>query len=129
MLLYSSEYGSSVALNFLISLSGVGKSSLVHLILEGSAIARPAQTVGCAVGIKVGVLALCFPSLYHLHLFNPLTLSLLLFQHVTCGSAGGSSNNISNDAERNFFVELWDVSGHDRYKACRSIFYTQINGK
>ncbi|KAF7054699.1 hypothetical protein CFC21_062334 [Triticum aestivum] len=80
--------------------SGVGKSSLVHLILEGSAIARPAQTVGCAVGIK----------------------------HVTCGSAGGSSNNISNDAERNFFVELWDVSGHDRYKACRSIFYTQING-
>ncbi|XP_044362738.1 small GTPase LIP1 isoform X2 [Triticum aestivum] len=36
--------------------SGVGKSSLVHLILEGSAIARPAQTVGCAVGIKGGLL-------------------------------------------------------------------------
>jgi hypothetical protein len=54
---------------------------------------------------------------------------LLLFQHVTYGSAGGSSNNISSDAERNFFVELWDVSGHERYKACRSLFYTQINGK
>ncbi|TVU47766.1 hypothetical protein EJB05_07375 [Eragrostis curvula] len=79
--------------------SGVGKSSLVHLILKGSAIARPSQTVGCTVGIK----------------------------HVTYGSAGGSSNNIS-DAERNFFVELWDVSGHERYKACRSIFYSQING-
>ncbi|CAN6320742.1 unnamed protein product [Urochloa humidicola] len=79
--------------------SGVGKTSLVHLILKGSAIARPAQTVGCTVGVK----------------------------HVTCGSAGGSSNNII-DAERNFFVELWDVSGHERYKACRSIFYTQING-
>ncbi|RLN16688.1 putative GTP-binding protein [Panicum miliaceum] len=79
--------------------SGVGKSSLVHLILKGSAIARPAQTVGCTVGIK----------------------------HITYGSAGGSSNNVS-DAEMNFFVELWDVSGHERYKACRSIFYTQING-
>ncbi|KAL6596040.1 hypothetical protein ACP70R_047404 [Stipagrostis hirtigluma subsp. patula] len=79
--------------------SGVGKSSLVHLILKGSAIGRPSQTVGCTVGIK----------------------------HVTYGSAGGSFNNIS-DAERNFFVELWDVSGHERYKACRSIFYSQING-
>nr|CAB3501447.1 unnamed protein product [Digitaria exilis] len=79
--------------------SGVGKSSLVHLILKGSAIARPAQTVGCTVGVK----------------------------HITYGSPGSSSNNIS-DAERNFFVELWDVSGHERYKACRSIFYTQING-
>jgi hypothetical protein len=51
----------------------------------------------------------------------------LPFQHVTYGSAGGSSNNIS-DSERNFFVELWDVSGHERYKECRSIFYSQING-
>ncbi|KAG8096813.1 hypothetical protein GUJ93_ZPchr0013g34389 [Zizania palustris] len=80
--------------------SGVGKSSLVHLILKGSSIARPAQTVGCTVGIK----------------------------HITYGSAGGSSNNIISDVERNFFVELWDVSGHERYRACRSIFYTQING-
>lgn len=36
-------------------LSGVGKSSLVHLILKSSAIARPAQTVGCTVGIKVSI--------------------------------------------------------------------------
>ncbi|EEE58675.1 hypothetical protein OsJ_10098 [Oryza sativa Japonica Group] len=79
---------------------GVGKSSLVHLILKGSAIARPAQTVGCAVGVK----------------------------HITYGSAGGSSNNIISDVQRNFFVELWDVSGHERYRTCRSIFYTQING-
>uniref|UniRef100_A0A0D9VRS5 GTP-binding protein n=1 Tax=Leersia perrieri TaxID=77586 RepID=A0A0D9VRS5_9ORYZ len=80
--------------------SGVGKSSLVHLILKGSAIARPAQTVGCTVGVK----------------------------HITYGSAGGSSNNIISDVQRNFFVELWDVSGHERYRTCRSIFYTQING-
>jgi len=33
--------------------SGVGKSSLVHLLLNGSAVARPAQTIGCAVGVKV----------------------------------------------------------------------------
>lgn len=30
--------------------------------------------------------------------------------------------------DRDFFVELWDVSGHQQYKDCRSIFYSQING-
>ncbi|KAL6905465.1 hypothetical protein ACP4OV_003066 [Aristida adscensionis] len=85
----------------LVGDSGVGKSSLVHLLLKGSAIARPAQTIGCAVGVK----------------------------HITYSSPGSSSNNIKGDVERNFFVELWDVSGHERYKECRSIFYSQINGK
>ncbi|WOG81416.1 hypothetical protein DCAR_0100563 [Daucus carota subsp. sativus] len=80
--------------------SGVGKTSLVHLILKGSSCARPTQTVGCTVGVK----------------------------HTTYGTAGGSSNSINGDAERDFFVELWDVSGHERYKDCRSLFYTQING-
>lgn len=84
----------------LVGDSGVGKSSLVHLILKGSAVARPAQTIGCAVGVK----------------------------HITYGSAGSSSNSIKGDAERDFFVELWDISGHERYKDCRSLFYTQING-
>ena len=52
---YTAGYSASVVcfvLNFSPFL-GVGKSSLVHLILKGSAIARPAQTVGCTVGIKV----------------------------------------------------------------------------
>jgi hypothetical protein len=49
-------------------------------------------------------------------------------QHITYGSPGSSSNVIKGDAERNFFVELWDVSGHDRYRDCRSLFYSQING-
>ncbi|KAJ6798523.1 small GTPase LIP1 isoform X1 [Iris pallida] len=80
--------------------SGVGKSSLVHLILKGSAITRPSQTIGCAVGVK----------------------------HITYGNAGSSSSSIKGDAERDFFVELWDISGHERYKDCRSLFYTQING-
>ncbi|GKV47498.1 hypothetical protein SLE2022_298530 [Rubroshorea leprosula] len=80
--------------------SGVGKTSLVHLIVKGSSIARPPQTIGCTVGVK----------------------------HTTYGSPGGSSSSINGDAERDFFVELWDVSGHDRYKDCRSLFYSQING-
>ena len=37
-------------------LTGVGKSSLVHLLLNGSAVARPAQTIGFAVGVKVSKL-------------------------------------------------------------------------
>ncbi|XP_058110885.1 small GTPase LIP1 isoform X2 [Magnolia sinica] len=80
--------------------SGVGKTSLVHLIVKGSAIARPSQTIGCTVGVK----------------------------HTSYGSTGSSSNSIKGDVERDFFVELWDISGHERYKDCRSLFYSQING-
>ncbi|KAJ9675435.1 hypothetical protein PVL29_024380 [Vitis rotundifolia] len=80
--------------------SGVGKTSLVHLFIEGSAIARPPQTIGCMVGIK----------------------------HLTYGSSSSSSNSNKGNTERDFFVELWDVSGHERYKDCRSLFYSQING-
>lgn len=32
---------------------GVGKTSLVHLIVKGGSVARPPQTIGCAVGVKV----------------------------------------------------------------------------
>ncbi|KAK8566166.1 hypothetical protein V6N13_021238 [Hibiscus sabdariffa] len=80
--------------------SGVGKSSLVHLIVKGSSTSCPPQTIGCTVGVK----------------------------HTTYGSPGSSSSILKGDAERDFFVELWDVSGHERYKDCRSLFYSQING-
>ncbi|KAJ0096766.1 hypothetical protein Patl1_27599 [Pistacia atlantica] len=80
--------------------SGVGKTSLVHLIVKGSSVARPSQTIGCTVGVK----------------------------HITYGNSGSSSNSIKGDSERDFFIELWDVSGHERYKDCRSLFYSQING-
>jgi len=33
-------------------LLGVGKTSLVHLIVKGSSIARPSQTIGCTVDVK-----------------------------------------------------------------------------
>lgn len=80
--------------------SGVGKTSLVHLLVKGSSITQPPQTVGCTVGVK----------------------------HTAYGNSGSSSNSIKGDSERDFFIELWDVSGHDRYKECRSLFYSQING-
>ncbi|KAK0607177.1 hypothetical protein LWI29_010741 [Acer saccharum] len=80
--------------------SGVGKTSLVHLIVKGSSTAHPPQTIGCTVGVK----------------------------HITYGNSGSSSNSIKGDSERDFFVELWDISGHERYKDCRSLFYSQING-
>ncbi|QCD84759.1 small GTPase LIP1 [Vigna unguiculata] len=80
--------------------SGVGKTSLVNLIIKGSPIARPPQTIGCAVDVK----------------------------HTTYGNSGSSSSSLKGDSERDFFVELWDVSGHERYKDCRSLFYSQING-
>ncbi|XP_011025590.1 PREDICTED: uncharacterized GTP-binding protein At5g64813-like [Populus euphratica] len=81
--------------------SGVGKTSLVHLIVKGSSSACPPQTIGCTVGVK----------------------------HISYGNSSSSSSSIKGDSERDFFVELWDVSGHDRYKDCRSLFYSQINGE
>ena len=50
-------------------------------------------------------------------------------QHTTYGSPCSSSSSLKGDAERDFFIELWDVSGHERYKDCRSLFYSQINGE
>ncbi|KAH1082791.1 hypothetical protein J1N35_022552 [Gossypium stocksii] len=80
--------------------SGVGKTSLVHLIVKGSSTAHPHRTIGCTVGVK----------------------------HTTYGCPGSSSSSLKGDAERDFFIELWDVSGHERYKGCRSLFYSQLNG-
>ncbi|KAI3462000.1 hypothetical protein Pfo_018663 [Paulownia fortunei] len=80
--------------------SGVGKTSLVHLIMRGISIAYPPQTIGCTVAVK----------------------------HTTHGRSGNSSNSVKGDTDRDFFVELWDISGHERYKDCRSLFYSQING-
>ncbi|KAI3792741.1 hypothetical protein L2E82_06629 [Cichorium intybus] len=80
--------------------SGVGKTSLVHLIVKGTTIAHPSQTVGCTVDVK----------------------------HFTYGTPSSSSDSVKGDKDREFFIELWDVSGHDRYTDCRSIFYSQING-
>ncbi|KAH7283923.1 hypothetical protein KP509_34G031200 [Ceratopteris richardii] len=42
-------------------------------------------------------------------------------------SSGGSSSALMG-MERDFFVEIWDLSGHERYKDCWSLFYSQING-
>ncbi|XP_051140996.1 small GTPase LIP1 isoform X2 [Andrographis paniculata] len=82
------------------SKQGVGKTSLVHLIMKSSSIARPPQTIGCTVSVK----------------------------HTTYGSSVSSSSSIRSDNERDFFVELWDISGRECYKDCRSLFYSQING-
>ncbi|KAK9072067.1 hypothetical protein SSX86_008499 [Deinandra increscens subsp. villosa] len=80
--------------------SGVGKTSLVNLIVKGTITKHPPQTVGCVVDVK----------------------------HFTYGSPGSSLDSGKGDKDREFFIELWDVSGHDYYTDCRSIFYSQING-
>ncbi|KAI3970854.1 hypothetical protein MKX01_024501, partial [Papaver californicum] len=73
-------------------------------------------------------------SVYRLSLFREMLRGTLkpnrvtLDPSVTFACSGSSSNNIRGDTERGFFVELWDISGHGRYKDCRSLFYSQING-
>ena len=102
----------------------------MHLILKGTSIARPSQTVGCSVGVKVKIISLFFSKHRYVYYVNFLTnLIIYLTQHISYGSASSSSNSIKGDAQSDFFVELWDVSGHERYKDCRFLFYTQIDGK
>lgn len=35
----------------------------------------------------------------------------------------------TNEAQRRFFVELWDVSGQQKYEQLRPVFYKQLNGE
>lgn len=42
-------------------LIGVGKTSLVNLIVKGGSFSRPSQTIGCTVGVKVRlILPVCW---------------------------------------------------------------------
>ena len=119
---------------FIFIFVGVGKTSLVHLIVKGSSSARPPQTIGCTVGVKVWFnMALLVDNNFVVYclefkIFNQV-LTITSLQHISYGNSSSSSSSIKGDSERDFFVELWDVSGHDRYKDCRSLFYSQINGE
>lgn len=109
---------------------GVGKTSLVNLIVKGTIMKHPSQTIGCTVDVKVCHKSFFFfiDSFHDIKKMVFMTLSLVLVQHFTYGSPGSSSDSAKGDKDREFFIELWDVSGHDRYADCRSIFYSQING-
>ncbi|KAA3475592.1 putative GTP-binding protein isoform X1 [Gossypium australe] len=109
-------------------LSGVGKTSLVHLIVKGFSTACPPQTIGCTVGVKVRFSTPLLPRIKLLFEFIYQLATTISTQHTKYGSPGSSSSSLKGDAERDFFIELWDVSGHERYKDCRSLFYSQING-
>ncbi|KAG9150564.1 hypothetical protein Leryth_025989 [Lithospermum erythrorhizon] len=98
----------------------------IRVLIVGDS-ARPPQTIGCSVGVKVrpySLSSLVSQSVepHFLFFLSPPK------QHTTYGSSGSSSNSIKGDSERDFFIELWDISGHERYKDCRSLFYSQING-
>eukprot|EP00252_Welwitschia_mirabilis_P004665 TRINITY_DN14961_c0_g1_i2.p1 TRINITY_DN14961_c0_g1~~TRINITY_DN14961_c0_g1_i2.p1 ORF type:complete len:334 (-),score=72.34 TRINITY_DN14961_c0_g1_i2:285-1286(-) len=81
--------------------AGVGKSSIVNLIINGTPAFHIQPTVGCTVSVK----------------------------HIPYGgSSTASSLSANGERDRDYFIELWDVSGHERYKDCRSLFYSQING-
>eukprot|EP00850_Spirogloea_muscicola_P008199 SM000043S15827 [mRNA] locus=s43:388736:390958:+ [translate_table: standard] len=94
-----------------LSLAGVGKSSLVHLIVNGRPTATPPRTIGCSVAIKY------------------LEYSATTGRSGGGGGGGGAAASWRGDTPcRGFFVELWDVAGHEQYRECRSLFYSQING-
>ncbi|KAE8697391.1 putative WRKY DNA-binding protein 51 [Hibiscus syriacus] len=89
--------------------AGAGKTSLVNLIVKGSSTSCPPQTIGCTVGVKITA-----------------TIST---QHITYGSPGSSSSSLKGDAERDFFIELWDVSRHEQYKDCRNFLNHSLRTK
>ncbi|XP_025097694.1 rab-like protein 3 isoform X2 [Pomacea canaliculata] len=72
--------------------SGVGKTSVVHLICHNEPCHNPSATIGCSVEVK-------------LHEFRAGT-----------------------PAERDYFLELWDIGGSSSHRNSRSIFYHQVHG-
>ncbi|KAJ7514725.1 hypothetical protein O6H91_23G056700 [Diphasiastrum complanatum] len=80
--------------------AGVGKSSIVQLLVSGGPVKNPQRTIGCAVDVK-----------------------LLTYKDTSRTSSSANTENCQD-----FFVELWDVSGNEFYENCRSVFYSQING-
>ncbi|KAK9809120.1 hypothetical protein WJX72_009588 [[Myrmecia] bisecta] len=78
--------------------TGCGKTCLAHLIAHGSVLKKASQTVGCNTFVK----AVEYPE-----------------EVEPDGRALRSQQ---------YFVELWDVGGHDRYQSLRSLFYSNING-
>lgn len=80
----------SVFFNLLL---GVGKTSLGHLILKGSSIARPSQTVAPH--------SQCEGITFFGFWFSKVMLSLALF---------ASMSLVYVDSQRHFVIDLWDVS-------------------
>ncbi|XP_005108696.1 rab-like protein 3 isoform X1 [Aplysia californica] len=72
--------------------SGVGKTTLVHVICHNEPCYTPAATIGSSVEVK-------------LHEYRAGT-----------------------PAEKDFFIELWDIGGAASHANSRSIFYHQIHG-
>lgn len=80
--------------------TGCGKTSLAHLIAEGTPILSPTPTPGCTV---------------HLVLFT--------YPHDRAQQQGATPL-----AGKEVFIELWDVSGASRYEPIRPIYYQGLNG-
>jgi Rab-like protein 3 len=85
--------------------SGVGKTALVHLLCQGSALASSAWTVGSSVDALVrrggGAAAQLIP------LFPQKA-----FEH------GGET----------VFAEFWDIGGSQRYEESRRMFFQDVDG-
>ena len=72
--------------------SGVGKTSIVHLIAHGKALSQISYTVGAAVEVK-------------LHEYRE-------------GTA----------AQKQYWIELWDVGGSHSHRNSRDVFYSNFHG-
>ena len=82
--------------------SGVGKTSLLNYITTGKPVRGARSTAGCQVSVKL--------------------IEQQAQDSIKVASLGSST------AQSKFFVEFWDVSGHEHYAALRQVFYKQING-
>ncbi|KAK9789746.1 hypothetical protein WJX73_005373 [Symbiochloris irregularis] len=78
--------------------SGCGKTSLAHLLAQGSPIHSAQQTAGCNTFVK------------------------------EVESAVPDRTSYGDERSALHFVEFWDIGAHDRYKDLRHLFYANING-
>jgi Rab-like protein 3 len=80
---------------------GVGKTALINYITSGKPVRSVRSTAGCQVSVK---------------------LIEQQAQDSKATSLGAPA------AQSKFFVEFWDVSGHEHYAVLRKVFFKQVNG-
>lgn len=110
---------------------GVGKTSLVHLIMTGSSIAQPPQTIGCNVAVKVVVtfcireneyIGLKLMSFFVLFLSCSILLMEVLRTHQITSEATRTETSLLNSG---IYQGMKDTMTADLYSILKLMVYNQ----
>jgi len=105
--------------------SGVGKSSLVHLLCQNQVLGNPSWTVGCSVDVRFFE-AIVPQTMTYIAADWKSFVSLIIIPLKVHDYKEGTPE------EKTYYIELWDVGGSvgsaSSVKSTRAVFYNSVNG-